>query len=1460
MDWKISPQVQAERDRLREEVLRLEATNPEYANPVSVLDPRNARPTRDLSTPPEQEVSRQLTLAKAGQDSGYVTDPAILAKLNGPSNGEENDGLVTDPNLLAKLNGTAPPADPNVIEQYEGRNIDPELAKTMGADKPWSLKEAAGIPLGIAETVASMVPAIAGQVGAGVAAIHQTAQDALMKAIGRESTMPRVDPVIVKEILSDNELFYPETRAGKEISEAIGNVLKGSQHVLHKGADQIGDTFDLPHEAKGVLHAAAESIPEMVMTVSMLHKAGPSNKLATAANSFDRAREGVTEASKRAVEPPKPTSVGEVGKTPDMIGNDVLVPDPMNPPYAERAPGTIRGGAGGGIPEGTKLAMDENGMPYDPRLTQDMLTEQQRSVDQQAGARNMETQGDLFPPEPGTPDFGAWVKRNFQSEKVAEMPEGTFPNEGPVPPPKRTGVSMPKEKSAMAQAFDTAMSNLFGGPRQNRQRGSTNMTSGVVGDIGEAIRDRLNPEAMDHDTALNNLLKVGREKFGFGEQQTLQMAKWLDDHNTNLTSMIMGRMDMPLMDFLEFTKNFNFKDAKDMPVQKGGSTASFRATNPLIGDLKNAYAWIQKYTDDHLQLAKELEHSLNDYGNRAAWEEYNRYYGLDKNVYVRKALGPTGLIKGDRVELFKKDIGIALEMERNPEAWGGGPDKMVPTVEDLQRAGMSDASAVMWNKVHQVMDFQWKILTDAAIVNGRAVPKRIPGYLSHVVKGPYRTQIYREIEAPDGTTKREYLWNSGHYSRQEAAAVQRRLENIVNNNSEFSGWTVGKDLPKAKQENIGSMLEGLDAARNMLDNNTGLVKLLTNLYEGASQGIVTHALNRANLEVRGHTLERAAMPTSGKGLPNSWITNLFKEEHDASLSARQVMKAAQTMQETAQAINGWYVRSKFVNDTLFPMEMMGVFKEAPQMRQNIDGYLHAFFKVGSMENGAISSWMRSQYIKMGIDPNTTNRIITTMHSGLSKYFLWAKPSFYLANSAQQLQGVPYLYTVKALSEALGEKSGNIGKALADAFPEGLESFKHKSNSQLMEYARNHGHVDPSFMDAVDPGALKDPFSVAIERNTRANSFLLGYHYYKQIMPKDQALKAAGKFSDTISVPYSTDVGAPIITSTGGAGGRAMSMFTTYNFHQMGLLAQQQRILAMTGKSGTAAAHAMMGSMGMLATLGTLFGVMGLPFVANYDDIVRFLGQKFGVNMPTAREGVKSLLKDHDELQKLVGYGLPSYITGFDISSSGSGPSVQAPTAFLSGIGYGGTGLYLLARSLMGPDKAPSQREVKQWINQQPPQWRPYYETFATKDNPWAVIFNDKDTGIIPLHSDPNMKINDRTAGDAWAHLVGGVSVNEAQQRDAVSIAERQKSVDTTNVGWMLQSLKEGNLPQEQKQQILNQLMTRYWTDPNTVINDLISYQVQKNMTYEQRKAQAAINSTQAAKWFLDWQRLNAPKK
>ncbi len=845
---------------------------------------------------------------------------------------------------------------------------------------------------------------------------------------------------------------------------------------------------------------------------------------------------------------------------------------------------------------------------------------------------------------------------------------------------------------------------------------------------------------------------------------------------------------------------------KDITNRLGVSSASFRSSTPLIFNPNSITHKAIKHFEDKLHDAVQLAHRLN-YADQGLRNSYDKYYGLKVNKFLA-------------IDQFREDIAHILKWEKDPSTWFNGVD-YYPTGAQMIQMGMKPQSAALWRRMFDSQEKQWVVAETTAIMNGQPVPPRIPGWVSHVFKGPY--SVYMELKRSDGTIANVGEYN--YYKRKDALKAQQIIDEQIKNSAN-PAVTTRLENPNPHGSGAQEMLDGLWRAKDRMEQVKGLENLTKMVFESLSKGIVTSVLERAPIPKIGHILERVTETDPTK-----------------MLNRREMKDAMKSFQHVSEAVNEWHARSKFVNETLFPMDQGG-YLDMPNVKAAAKEYLENYFKIPNTFLKSLDIKMKDVLINHGLDPNLAHAIAGKLNSGFGWYYLLGNLSYYLVNSLQSTISLPALGMVKALGTLRGEKTGSIFKAIANKDYANLALLDPKN--PLVKYASENGHIDPVGLEHLQPGQWHDPVNSAIERRTRMNSFNIGYNYARQIMSHEEALAFGGKFADMVSVPYSKQLGTPSIISRMPIAGTAITMFTTYQMHMLGLLRQQLAILGESarGKNPAATSQALGSMVGLqLMNIG-FFGLGGLAFVQNWNEIVKLVNTIFKTDYATSQEWGREIdakVKEHGvDTGNLFARGAVSNQVGFDISSSGSGPALQAPTAAVNAYATLIQGAILTGRWASG--SPPTQKEQWEWARNLPKTVQGPME-YMIKNN-WVyddvvktVMGEKKDFSAT---KDINMQGIERTRAQTLLRLSFGLKSNaEAAYNQSEAIDITKQAQIKNKVNYLMQRLKETPASKFGPVQRgwVNELAQIAGSDPDEVVDAIINYKQKTKMTPDQRRAQ-----------------------
>lgn len=862
----------------------------------------------------------------------------------------------------------------------------------------------------------------------------------------------------------------------------------------------------------------------------------------------------------------------------------------------------------------------------------------------------------------------------------------------------------------------------------------------------------------------------------------------------------------------------------DVPYQMGASSATFTASTPLIKKPNSLAAKTWHHFVEKIREASVIQHTM-DHGFSEVFKS------LEAQFHDTAIVGQV-VPKSFKAEKIREFITHAVEIEKDPSSWFNGKD-YYPTEQQLIQRGMDPKKANLLRRLYDVFETQWPVLEATAKMNNIPVPPRIPGWISHVFKGPYTVKIkkYDKKGTPDEVVKHLEEYNFPNEKRAKKALEE--FNQIIQKHHQGQGVEAIYEPPKANKNTIQELLNGMWEAKDRLDPNgpgKGLQALMEAIYESSAKGIITSALERSKPPMKGHLFERVTRPPADvdvRGLTN-----------------KEVVQALRSLKDASEAVSSWYTRSKFVNETLFPLDQAGLLPAGSNLRQMTRSQMETFFRIPGKVFNELDTKVRDLLIRGGLDPSLAGSVAKGLNSGFSLYYLMGNIPYYIANSVQWTLGMSALGMIKNFGILNGEKTGSITRAIAEAGLHSESTLTLRKNNSLVKWANDHGHIDPVAIENLTPTKFKDPVALFIERRGRMASFQLGYHYFKQIFPHEEALKAAGRFTDMISVPYSREFGAPTMLSKIPVVGSALSVFVTYQQHMLGLLNQQ---LALTSRSVKEANPKALGT--ALTTMAStqavniaLFGLAGMAGMSNWDAIARLLNSWFGSDVLTTKELGRvlddTLAQNGMDTSSVFSHGYASQVLPGqpDITGSGSGPGWALPTAAFSAAGTALAAAILTTKKFS--DRPPSKKEVWEVTRTMPKIPQTFFEYALKNDHLediWKTWIGEK-PDYSPM-KDINLPGQLRTLQETRMRMSFGVkSLREQDFNTSVAITnmKEQRIRDRTNKA--IQLLKEGKLSPEQEQKIYNDLAMDAFVMPEQVMDAVIEYEMKKRMTEDERKA------------------------
>jgi len=882
------------------------------------------------------------------------------------------------------------------------------------------------------------------------------------------------------------------------------------------------------------------------------------------------------------------------------------------------------------------------------------------------------------------------------------------------------------------------------------------------------------------------------------------------------------------------------------------ANAHWRSHNRAIyglGKPRSFATLLAVYNDNQIRLGVKQEHALNAEAVQKASDPMRLYYNM-------QGLAP-GIIPGStpKYNLFKKDISIILDMERDSKEWFNGTEYYPPDDYFISK-GMDPKSISIWRNIFEMEGKMYERVNETMVNNGRSeIPKR-PGYVHHGWTGPYRVEMYKNIYDKDGNIVREeYVGKISEFSAKKRDTAYDYMKSIAKD----SEVVLKKEDPQAEGTNYSGYIEDYQKMLSRFDNSPGLRKIVENLYGSAVKGIITESMARKDPAVFGHILERA-----------SWDQNNI-----LGLSNKEMIDAMDMTRRHFEDVNGFYVRSQYVKNVLLPLVESKYLSKWPNLEREVTKQALQFLQIPEGVNRILSVALRGLAIAFGKDPGIARDIVNTGTKGIALAYLMFRMPYYIANLGQRTNSAFYLKTIKIQQEALGAKTGDIGKAYSDTIKDGGSFFSKLSedNLKLPLYLREgikYGHIDPGFNELITPGKVRDPVAMAIERRNRAAPFMLGYNYAKQFMSHEDALGFAGKNADAIGVPYHPQFGPQLMLENLDPIMKPMVMFTNFSSHMMSMsnnMIYTASSLLKEGKPGPAL-KAISQLAGWQLTAATLFGVNAINGIGNLGDIINWYNLNTDSDIPTPQELALKLNKYLPEFMRGVpSFGAISAAIGYNVSGSGSGVNAQLPTAGVNAILSVVMHTVLFGKMFMyytGVSNKPVTKKDWNVAKKLSPGNIAGFDEYMIKYGGRAdKMAMDLVTGNFPsnpgmrfkrdtsMENDPTLQGSPRNKLDSLVYLLQGVrSIRESTESIAENLTKHEHANLVSVFSSIAQSSKEnGKISARDMDTILGYAKTYGPERTEGVILALIDSQFTSSLTKNERKIFEALDSIEQLKFF-----------
>jgi hypothetical protein len=166
------------------------------------------------------------------------------------------------------------------------------------------------------------------------------------------------------------------------------------------------------------------------------------------------------------------------------------------------------------------------------------------------------------------------------------------------------------------------------------------------------------------------------------------------------------------------------------------------------------------------------------------------------------------------------------------------------------------------------------------------------------------------------------------------------------------------------------------------------------------------------------------------------------------------------------------------------------------------------------------------------------------------------------------------------------------------------------------------------------------------------------------MPVEKAREAAVQAMKKVQVDYSAVLGQATALSRLPVLGKPLAMFASYGQHMLGLYSELGRTLASSvkGKNVPAAATSALAGAQMVGMLYGLWGLTGVPFAQNWNDMARTVNDLFNDTVFPTTERFARWMDNKMGTGTLSQFGAVSSALNADVSGSAQGPGVALPGA------------------------------------------------------------------------------------------------------------------------------------------------------------------------------------------------------
>ena len=544
-----------------------------------------------------------------------------------------------------------------------------------------------------------------------------------------------------------------------------------------------------------------------------------------------------------------------------------------------------------------------------------------------------------------------------------------------------------------------------------------------------------------------------------------------------------------------------------------------------------------------------------------------------------------------------------------------------PTKDQLMnRSGLNSEEANAYLKMAEGYDHIYQL---AGIKE-----QQIPGYMHHLHEGEWRVEVYQGNKMVE---LKPFAWRHGA--------------------NKFVEGLKGSDLRGVVKEPFNSsrapLVEQLTALQNVFRTQKGLDPAararVYRTMESALRGTITESMERHG--VKGFLGEGGTLPenTLAQKFLNRWDNNKIMNLYD------------RTMMDGIRA----YKNRQIIDHVVQPLyQHFTDMTEVPALNHTLNDLFAKATGLARQEVPWVERGARYLLIKSGLNPN----YISSFGSGLNDLARYTR-----INSANLgFASKHYLFSTFGVQDMLrvhmdrvnsGLKGGDFAGAMkfyTSMNPFNLGKFLDPKDQMAYEWGKRNAFAANQYETQIMKNKAADfAFHGALNKvisDSRRGLFMAYWKYYKDLMPVQEALKAA-KTAANKGMQSFAEIDTPGVFNEGTAG-KLARIFNQIHLYQASRLVQNVQSLHIgkaQGASFMARATPLMSLLGLQLLLGGVNGVIGVEM---YDQARKGMNALFHTNLPSPAEFAA------EHLPGWMGLGAAANMLGVNVSGTFESPTLQ----------------------------------------------------------------------------------------------------------------------------------------------------------------------------------------------------------